>query len=74
MSRRGGRTQECTPAHARARLTHARKFLEAAELVAIEEPDSPESANVAASLKHCDGSSTSRTPRSTASSTSPAPS
>lgn len=32
MSRRGGRTPTCTPADARARLAHARKFLEAAEL------------------------------------------
>jgi hypothetical protein len=50
MSGRSGRTQECARADARARLKHATKFLEAADLVATEEPDSPESANVAASL------------------------
>jgi hypothetical protein len=50
MSRRPGRTQTCTAADARTRLAHARKFLEAAELVSMEELDNPESVNVAASL------------------------
>jgi hypothetical protein len=48
--RRTGRTQSCSAAAARTRLAHARKFFEAAELVAMEEPDTPESASVAASL------------------------
>lgn len=50
MARRAGCTQSCSKADARMRSSHARKFYEAADLVAIEEPDSPESANVAASL------------------------
>ncbi|MDO8188395.1 hypothetical protein Q5424_16410 [Conexibacter sp. JD483] len=50
MARKPGRTQLCTAADARARREHARKFLEVAELVALEEPDNPESCNVAASL------------------------
>ncbi|MDW5597867.1 hypothetical protein VSS74_26170 [Conexibacter stalactiti] len=50
MARRSGRTQPCSAGDARTRRSHARKFLEAAELVALEEPDNPESANVAASL------------------------
>lgn len=50
MSRRSGRTQPCTRAEARTRRTHALKFLEVAELVAIEQDDNPESINVAASL------------------------
>lgn len=50
MARHVGRTQPCTIADARARRSHARKFYEAADLVALEEPDNPESANVAASL------------------------
>jgi hypothetical protein len=50
MARRAGRTQPCSAAEARTRHSHARKFYEAADLVAIEEPDNPESANVAASL------------------------
>lgn len=47
---RAGRTQRCTPADARVRRMHALKFLEVAELVAVEQNDNPESVNVAASL------------------------
>ncbi len=50
MVRKQGRTQACSTAEARARREHARKFLEVANLVALEEPDNPESCNVAASL------------------------
>ena len=39
MSRTRGRTQECTDADAHARLAHARRFLEVAELVAGEGDD-----------------------------------
>ena len=48
--RRSGRTQPCSAADAYTRQAHARKFLEAAQLVATEERDIPESASVAASL------------------------
>ena len=34
MARRSGRTQACSPAEARSRLAHARKFAETADLVA----------------------------------------
>ena len=47
---RAGRVQRCTLADARTRRMHALKFLEVAELVAMEQDDSPESVNVAASL------------------------
>lgn len=49
MSRGGRKTQACSAAEARARLEHARKFLEVAELTASER-EIPASANVAASL------------------------
>jgi len=39
VSRTRGRTQECTDADAHARLAHARRFLEVAELVAGEGDD-----------------------------------
>jgi hypothetical protein len=48
MTRRTGRTQICGVVQARTRLAHARRFLEAAQLVAVEEFD--ESVSVAASL------------------------
>lgn len=51
MTRRSaGRTQTCSVSDGRARHAHAVKFLEAAELVATEQDDNPESINVAASL------------------------
>lgn len=46
MARAGGRTQDCTREEARARQGQAKKFLEVADLVALE----PESASVSASL------------------------
>ena len=49
MAPSGGRTQECSERDARARLNHARKFLEVAELVAGEGDDT-EYSSVAASL------------------------
>jgi hypothetical protein len=48
MTKRTGRTQTCGPAQARARLAHARKFLEVAQVVANEEL--VESLSVAAAL------------------------
>lgn len=42
--------QRCSVADARVRRMHASKFLEVAELVAMEQDDNPESVNVAASL------------------------
>lgn len=51
MTRRpAGRAQTCSLADARARYSHALKFLEVAELAATEQEDNPESVNVAASL------------------------
>ena len=49
MTRSRGRTQECSDKDARARLNHARKFLEVAALVAGEGTD-VEYGSVAASL------------------------
>ena len=48
MTRPTGRTQTCGTAQARTRLAQARKFLEAAQLVATEDFD--ESLSVAAAL------------------------
>lgn len=48
MTRHSGRTQICGTAQARTRLAQARKFLEAAQLVASEDVD--ESLSVAAVL------------------------
>ena len=48
MTRHSGRTQICGTAQARTRLAQARKFLEAAQLVASEDVD--ESLSVAAAL------------------------
>jgi len=50
MARRTGRTQPCSSSDARTRQAHARKFLEAGEVVASEEADNPESRSVAASI------------------------
>ncbi len=48
--RQSGRTQPCSWAEARSRLSHARKFLEVAELAASEEGGDPDYASVSASL------------------------
>jgi hypothetical protein len=47
--RRSGRTQACDRADARVRLTHARAYLEVAQLVA-DNPDDPAQPSVAAAL------------------------
>ena len=49
MSRKEGRTQDCSRADARTRLAHARKFLEVAKLVASE-TEIEESKSCAAAL------------------------
>ena len=50
MTRRGGRVQPCSARDARSRRSHARKFLEVAEIVADEQETDPEYASAAASL------------------------
>lgn len=51
MTRRSAnRTQPCSPRQARSRRSHARKFLEVAEIAAEEHKQDPEYASVAASL------------------------
>lgn len=47
---RQGRTQPCSAREARLRRSHARRFLEVAEIAAGEQDDDPEFASVAASL------------------------
>ena len=47
---RQGRSQSCSPRNARNRRSHARKFLEVAEIAAAEQDQDPEYASVAASL------------------------
>ena len=49
MSRKEGRTQDCSRADARTRLAHARKFLEVADLISSEK-DIEESKSCAAAL------------------------
>lgn len=48
--RRSGRTQDCGGPQAATRLAHARKFLDAAELIATDVDDDEANASVAASL------------------------
>jgi hypothetical protein len=48
--RQAGRTQVCGRPQATARLTHARKFLDAAELIATDIDADEANASVAASL------------------------
>ena len=50
MSRKKGRTQDCTAAQARTRQAHARNFLDVAELTADEQDPDVEYRSVAASL------------------------
>lgn len=50
MARRSNRTQECSAREARSRRSHARKFLEVAEIASNERNQDPEYASVAASL------------------------
>jgi hypothetical protein len=50
MTRRSSRTQACGPAEARRRLSHARSFLDVAELTADTDDLSLEYASVAASI------------------------
>lgn len=50
MVRQRGRTQTCSAAEARSRRSHARKFLEVAEIAASEGEQDPEYASVSASL------------------------
>jgi len=47
---RQGRSQSCSPRDARIRRSHARKFLEVAEIAAEERDQDPEYASVATSL------------------------
>lgn len=50
MARGRSRTQSCSAREARSRRSHARKFLEVAEIAASERDQDPEYASVAASL------------------------
>lgn len=50
MARHSTRTQRCSVREARTRRSHARKFLEVAELASSEQAHDPEYASVAASL------------------------
>jgi hypothetical protein len=50
MTRSKSRTQPCSAREARSRRSHARKFLEVAEIAANERDQDPEYASVAASL------------------------
>lgn len=50
MVRRSNRTQPCSAREARSRRSHARKFLEVAEIAASELDQDPEYASAAASL------------------------
>ena len=50
MTRHQGRTQSCSARDARTRRSHARKFLEVAEIAADEKDQDPEYASAAASL------------------------
>jgi hypothetical protein len=50
MARQGNRTQSCSAREARSRRSHARKFLEVAEIAASEQDHDPEYASAAASL------------------------
>lgn len=50
MARRSGHVQPCSARDARNRRSHARKFLEVAEIVADEQETDPEYASAAASL------------------------
>jgi hypothetical protein len=50
MTRRKGRIQPCSASQARSRRSHARKFLEVAEIAAEEHEQDPEYASVAVSL------------------------
>lgn len=47
---RQGRSQSCSAQEARSRRSHARKFLEVAEIAANEQDQDPEFASAAASL------------------------
>jgi hypothetical protein len=49
-ARRAGRTQRCGRPQAATRLAHARKFFDAAELIATDVSDDEANASVAASL------------------------
>ena len=50
MARPSSRTQPCSAREARSRRSHARKFLEVAEITANEHDQDPEYASAAASL------------------------
>jgi hypothetical protein len=53
-ARSAGRTQRCSPTHARTRLGHARKFLDVAKLAAGKDGDA-EYASAAAALAYLAG-------------------
>jgi hypothetical protein len=50
MARRSNRTQPCSAREARSRRSHARKFLEVAEIAANERDQDPDYASAATSL------------------------
>jgi hypothetical protein len=50
MTKSRGRSQDCSPQEARNRLSHARKFLDVAEIAAGDHDQDPEYASAAASL------------------------